>query len=128
MLPEDAIQLRNSSNANLVFYVRDVAGSDAWQLVSIRPREEAVMRVQSVWVAGATSVEGMQLRPITEAPFETLKGDGDQFDGYAIRQLRQRQRYEICWTSSKKAWSRICLSLTGSPEGISFRSKRLLTA
>lgn len=105
MLPKDAIQLRNSSGASLIFYVRDVARAAGWQLVRMGPKTEAVLRLSSVWIAVGTSVGGAQLKPIADAPFSKLKGDGDQFDGYAIRQLRQTRRYEICWTDSKKAWS-----------------------
>jgi hypothetical protein len=40
MLPKNAIQLRNSSDATLVFYVREVSGTAGWQPVKMEPREE----------------------------------------------------------------------------------------
>ncbi len=105
MLPDDSIELRNSSNKDLLFYVLDVTSGAGWQLVSMTAQEKAMLRYTSLWVAIGTSTPGVKLRPISEISIDSLNGDGDRFGGYAILHMRQKQRYEMCWVSAQKTWS-----------------------
>lgn len=104
ILPAQRIQLRNNSEARLELYVFNVRESSSWRLVSIAAGVDVEIPLDNVWLAVGTQIDKCKPLPdITTINANDLNSETSRQDGYFVRLLRERRRYELC-LSPKSEW------------------------
>lgn len=106
MLPANVLAVRNNSGDELYFFV---GSQDGWLRLSLKSGDEVELP-RPIMIAVPTSpADGVetgapQKSPAAmHAPFQ--RQDEYYYEGlYFIRELSGKQRWELCWSDSKKAW------------------------
>jgi len=104
LLPGDRIYLRNNSTSSLTFYLYNVEGSSTWARVRMAPGADAEIPARTLWIAVATLTP--QTQPPGIADLNPLASAREIFAWkvYQVRLLRERTRYEICFSAARRVW------------------------